>query len=87
MISCLKPTKKCDLAFDEGLAQRVTELLADNPCTTQKQMFGGMGVSAETPLAKMWAAHRALRLSDGPDEVHREMISRSEIGKFPHTYL
>jgi len=44
VISCLKPTKKCDLAFDEGLAQRVTELLADNPYTTQKQMFGGMGL-------------------------------------------
>ena len=32
------------MAFDEGLAQRVTELLADNPYTTQKQMFGGMGL-------------------------------------------
>lgn len=51
------------------------------------QMFGGMGVSSETPLAKMWAAHRALRLSDGPDEVHREMISRYEMGSFSKTYL
>ena len=31
------------MAFDEGLAQRVTELLADNPYTTQKKIFGGMG--------------------------------------------
>ena len=51
------------------------------------QMFGGAGVSDDTPLAKMWAAHRALRLSDGPDEVHREMIARHEIGKFPTTYI
>ena len=51
------------------------------------QMFGGTGVSGDTPLAKMWAAHRALRLSDGPDEVHREMISRSEMGRFSTTYL
>ncbi|HIG39139.1 MAG: acyl-CoA dehydrogenase family protein [bacterium] len=51
------------------------------------QMFGGMGVSEDTPLAKMWAAHRALRLSDGPDEVHREMISRHEMGKFTNTYV
>lgn len=51
------------------------------------QMHGGAGVSAETPLAKMWAAHRALRLSDGPDEVHRELISRNEIGKFPAHYV
>ena len=32
------------MAVNEGLAQRVTELLADNPYTTQKQMFGGMGL-------------------------------------------
>ncbi len=51
------------------------------------QMHGGTGVSEDTPLAKMWAAHRAMRLSDGPDEVHREMISRQEIGKFPLTYV
>ncbi|MCO4836495.1 MAG: TfoX/Sxy family protein [Oceanospirillaceae bacterium] len=31
------------MAFDEGLAQRVRELLADNPHTTEKKMFGGMG--------------------------------------------
>lgn len=31
------------MAFDEGLVQRVTELLADNPYTTEKKMFGGMG--------------------------------------------
>lgn len=51
------------------------------------QMFGGAGVSGDTPLAKMWASHRALRLSDGPDEVHREMISRHEMGRFSDTYL
>jgi acyl-CoA dehydrogenase len=44
------------------------------------QMYGGMGLSEDTPLAKMWASHRALRLSDGPDEVHRELIARIEIG-------
>ena len=49
------------------------------------QMHGGTGVSEDTPLAKMWAVHRAMRLSDGPDEVHREMISRQEIGKLPLT--
>ena len=51
------------------------------------QMHGGTGVSEDTPLAKMWAAHRAMRLSDGPDEVHREMISRQEIGKLQLAYV
>ena len=30
------------MAFDEGLAQRVSELLADHPYATQKKMFGGL---------------------------------------------
>ena len=51
------------------------------------QMHGGTGVSEDTPLAKMWAMHRAMRLSDGPDEVHREMISRQEMGKLPLAYV
>ena len=51
------------------------------------QMYGGMGLSEDTPLAKMWASHRALRLSDGPDEVHRELIARIEIGSHHEGYV
>ncbi len=51
------------------------------------QMHGGSGVSADTPLARMWASHRALRLSDGPDEVHRELIARKEIGQDGGVYV
>ncbi len=51
------------------------------------QMHGGTGVSADTPLARMWASHRALRLSDGPDEVHRELIARMEFGQASVTYV
>lgn len=51
------------------------------------QMHGGTGVSADTPLAQMWASHRALRLSDGPDEVHRELIARLEFGQATTNYV
>ena len=51
------------------------------------QMHGGTGVSADTPLVRMWASHRALRLSDGPDEVHRELIARMEFGQASLTYV
>ena len=43
------------------------------------QIFGGEGLSAETPLASMWAACRTLRLVDGPDEVHLRSIAKIEI--------
>ena len=46
------------------------------------QAHGGAGVSADFPLAAMWAHGRTLRLADGPDEVHREAIAKLELRKF-----
>ena len=43
------------------------------------QVFGGAGVSDDTPLAGMYAAARSLRIADGPDEVHLRDIARVEI--------
>jgi len=45
------------------------------------QMHGGGGLSEDFPLAAMWTNARALRLADGPDEVHRGVVARLEIGK------
>ncbi len=42
------------------------------------QAFGGAGVSADTPLAEMYATVRTLRIADGPDEVHNRTIARLE---------
>ena len=35
----------------------------------------------DTPLARMYAGMRTLRLADGPDEVHRRTIARIELSK------
>lgn len=43
------------------------------------QSYGGAGVSQDTPLASMYAGVRALRIVDGPDEVHIRDIARLEI--------
>ena len=46
------------------------------------QVHGGAGVSDDTPLARMWAFARTLRIADGPDEVHNMVVARREIGRF-----
>lgn len=46
------------------------------------QIHGGAGVSDVFPLAEMYAGARALRLADGPDEVHLGMVARAELHKY-----
>ena len=45
------------------------------------QIHGGAGVSKDTPLTAFYAQARALRLADGPDEVHKGMIAKLELMK------
>ena len=45
------------------------------------QTHGAMGLSQDTPLARMSAGARVLRIADGPDEGHLRSIARREINK------
>uniref|UniRef100_A0A7N5JP67 Acyl-CoA dehydrogenase family member 11 n=1 Tax=Ailuropoda melanoleuca TaxID=9646 RepID=A0A7N5JP67_AILME len=43
------------------------------------QVCGGAGLSQDYPLANMYALTRALRLADGPDEVHLSAVAAMEL--------
>ena len=43
------------------------------------QLHGAAGISQDFPLAAMYTAARTLRFADGPDEVHRMVVARSEL--------
>ncbi|ANB14785.1 hypothetical protein AWJ20_2392 [Sugiyamaella lignohabitans] len=43
------------------------------------QVHGAEGVSQDTPLARMYAGNRTLRIADGPDEVHLDQLARRVI--------
>jgi acyl-CoA dehydrogenase len=47
------------------------------------QVHGGAGVTDVTPLAAMYGWHRAMRLFDGPDEVHVRSIAKAELTRTP----
>jgi acyl-CoA dehydrogenase len=46
------------------------------------QCLGSLGVSDDTPVAAMWREGRALRIADGPDEVHKMVVARRELKRF-----
>lgn len=46
------------------------------------QMYGGIGLSQDTPLATWYGAQRTLRFADGPDAVHRMVIARRELSQY-----
>jgi alkylation response protein AidB-like acyl-CoA dehydrogenase len=45
------------------------------------QIHGGEGMT-DAELTRLMAMGRALRMADGPDEVHRGMVARLELGKY-----
>lgn len=62
-----------------GLIKIVAPNMACQVIDWAIQAHGGAGVSNDTFLAHAWAMARALRLADGPDEVHRDQVARMEL--------
>ena len=46
------------------------------------QVFGAAGMSDDFPIARMWRGGRSLRIADGPDEAHKQVIARRELRKW-----
>ena len=46
------------------------------------QVWGAAGVSGDLPLANMYLGARTLRIADGPDEVHRVLMSKLIMRKY-----
>lgn len=46
------------------------------------QMHGATGLSQWSPLGKMYAQQRVLRIADGPDEVHHMVVGRNELRQY-----
>ncbi|HEY1970038.1 MAG TPA: acyl-CoA dehydrogenase family protein, partial [Pseudonocardia sp.] len=47
------------------------------------QIHGAGGLSDDFPLAYFYAWARALRMADGPDEVHLRSVAREELRRQP----
>ena len=82
---------KLDTVGSRGSRKEVAEIKVAVPSMAQDvvdmaiQLHGAGGLSDDHPLAGAWTGARSLRLADGPDEVHREVIARLELARFRET--
>ncbi len=85
---CLKAAWYMDQGDARAAAPWISQIKVMAPRVALKvideavQMFGGQGVSQDTPLASAWTHVRTLRLADGPDAVHRRQVARTELKKY-----
>ena len=77
-----------DKAGAAGAMSEISQIKVIAPNMAQQiidaamQMHGGGGLSEDFPLTGLFTAARALRLADGPDEVHRGLIAKIEMMKY-----
>ena len=85
---CLKAAWMMDQGDARAAAPWISQIKVVAPRVALKvtdeavQMYGGQGISQDTPLARSWTHLRTLRLADGPDAVHRRQVARAELRKY-----
>lgn len=62
-----------DFAMAKLHASEMLAMVTDNAV----QIFGGMGLAEENPIARMWRDARVERIWDGTSEIQRHIISRA----------
>ena len=84
----LKAAWLMDTVGNKGAHTEIQAIKIITPSTTEWiidkaiQTHGAAGVGQDTPLARLWASARALRLADGPDEVHKRSLARRELDRY-----
>ena len=85
-------TLKAAAAIDERGGKSARDLIAAIKIVAPKmatrvidraiQAHGGMGLSADVPLVWLYTQNRALRIADGPDEVHMAQLGKAKIAEY-----
>ncbi len=84
----LKAAWMMDVAGNKSAKAEIAMIKVVAPTMAQQvidwamQVFGGAGMSQDTPLAFFFTHVRTLRFADGPDEVHRNAIAKMELGRY-----
>ncbi|WP_412518171.1 acyl-CoA dehydrogenase family protein [Actinomadura madurae] len=83
----LKAAWLMDTVGNKGAHTEIQAIKIATPTTVQWivdkaiQAHGAGGLSQDFPLANMFAFIRTLRFADGPDEVHKNALAKSELSR------
>ena len=83
----LKTAWLMDTVGNKGAHTEIQAIKIATPETVQWildkaiQVHGAGGLSQDFPLANMYAGVRTLRFADGPDEVHKNALAKSELAR------
>ncbi len=86
-LMCLKAADMMDKVGNKTAQLEIAMIKVAAPRTALKvlddamQAHGGAGLSEDFGLARAYAGMRALRIADGPDEVHLRAIARLELSR------
>ncbi len=78
----LKAAAEMDVSGAKGARDYISMVkivgpkLAHDVAERAMQIFGGKGVSGDTPIADMYILGRLMRIADGPDEVHMNQLAK-----------
>jgi TfoX/Sxy family transcriptional regulator of competence genes len=69
------------MAYDEDLANRIRELVADEPAVTEKRMFGGLAFLVNGNMAVSASSRGGLLLRVDPAATET-LVSQPHVGRF-----
>ncbi|KAG8146007.1 hypothetical protein E2320_012432 [Naja naja] len=75
----LKAAHLMDTVGNKEAALEIALIKVVAPRVALRVAFGAAGLGSNLPLAQAFAWARALRLADGPDEVHKAAIAKMEL--------
>ncbi len=68
---------RTEIAAIKVVAPELLTFVADRAM----QLFGAAGFTEDWPLAQLYSMGRWLQVADGPDEVHRRSVARTELAR------
>ena len=66
-----------DIRYDSYMCKIMGDELAFRVCDKAMQVHGGIGLTTDLPIEKLWRDSRSMVITEGPPEILRMVLSRA----------